>query len=405
MRLHGNGNEIDMRKIAIPGAFCLFLSTIEYLIPKPMPFMRLGLANLPLLLALEMPPSYVALLCLVKIFGQSLISGTLFSYIFLFSASGTIFSCALMYVIRRFVPQKMISFVGISMAGAFTSNMIQIVLARFFIFGKSAIFIAPPFLAMGLVTGAALGFFCTKFTACSVWYKKHFRSGYDEIAIMEKKTIGVETSDKTGKKTPRQTKKNRKKFMLFSTKEFYPIDLFIAGVIMILLLLFNHSTAGRLLLFALYFIYAFCTGKSGSIFSVLLFFTIIVFFNLLNPFGKVLFSLGSFRITEGALESGLRKAATVEALIMMSRFSISNALNIPGKFGSLLNESFKILFVINENKNRITAKNFISDIDALLLELNDRTHQNTDIKTKRTVKYTILLLLPVLLSLTVFLLF
>ncbi|MCK5201492.1 MAG: Gx transporter family protein, partial [Spirochaetales bacterium] len=35
--------------IALFAAFCIFLSTVEYLIPKPFPFFRLGLANFPII--------------------------------------------------------------------------------------------------------------------------------------------------------------------------------------------------------------------------------------------------------------------------------------------------------------------------------------------------------------------
>ena len=71
-------------------ALCLFLSMIEYAIPKPLPFLRLGLANLPILLAF---PKFrlkdIVLLVAIKTLGQGLISGTLFSYVFLFSAVGS----------------------------------------------------------------------------------------------------------------------------------------------------------------------------------------------------------------------------------------------------------------------------------------------------------------------------
>ena len=40
--------------IAIFGACSLFLATIEFLFPKPLPYMRLGLANIPLLIALRL---------------------------------------------------------------------------------------------------------------------------------------------------------------------------------------------------------------------------------------------------------------------------------------------------------------------------------------------------------------
>ena len=53
----GNLKDSEVRKtIALLGAFCLFLSTIEYMIPKPMPFMRIGIVNLPLMLALDIFP-------------------------------------------------------------------------------------------------------------------------------------------------------------------------------------------------------------------------------------------------------------------------------------------------------------------------------------------------------------
>ena len=57
------------------------------MVPKPLPFMRLGIANLPILLAADLLPLpwYLAL-ALVKVFGMSVISGSLFSYVALFSS-------------------------------------------------------------------------------------------------------------------------------------------------------------------------------------------------------------------------------------------------------------------------------------------------------------------------------
>ena len=69
----------DDRKLALYGAFCLFLSTVEFLIPKPLPFFRLGLANLPILIALRFHrPRFVLSLVALKILGQGLINGTPF---------------------------------------------------------------------------------------------------------------------------------------------------------------------------------------------------------------------------------------------------------------------------------------------------------------------------------------
>ena len=142
------------------------------MIPKPLPFMRIGIANLPLMLALDIFPFPVFLvLAAIKVLGQALITGTLFSYIFLFSLTGTALSALSMYALRR-AGKGRISFIGVGTAGAMVSNLSQLALAWLFIFRNSVRFIAPPFLAAGLVTGFTLGLFCELFTRRSQWYEQ-----------------------------------------------------------------------------------------------------------------------------------------------------------------------------------------------------------------------------------------
>jgi len=165
-------NPETRKTIAILGAFCLFLSTIEYMIPKPMPFMRIGIANLPLMLALDVfPLGTFLVLVAIKVLGQALITGTLFSYIFLFSLAGTFLSALAMYGLRRFPGRSQVSFIGVGTMGAMISNISQLGLAWVFIFRDSVWYIAPPFLAAGVVTGVALGLFCELFTRRSRWYE------------------------------------------------------------------------------------------------------------------------------------------------------------------------------------------------------------------------------------------
>jgi len=112
-------------------ACCFLLSALEYLIPKPVPFMRLGLANLPLVLAAAaLPPGPFMLLALLKAAGGALITGTLFSYVFLFSLAGAL-SAPAMYLLRRAAPRRL-GFIGLSAAGALVSNAAQLALARAF---------------------------------------------------------------------------------------------------------------------------------------------------------------------------------------------------------------------------------------------------------------------------------
>lgn len=159
-------------RVALLSAFCLFLSTIEWLVPKPLPFMRLGISNLPIIMALDLLPLPMLLaLVLLKVLGQALISGTLVSYVFLFSFAGSFASALLMLVARR-AGGRHIGFVGVSVLGAVASNLVQILLARVFMFGEGAWLIGPPFLAMGLVTGLLLGLFCERFAKDSLWYAR-----------------------------------------------------------------------------------------------------------------------------------------------------------------------------------------------------------------------------------------
>ncbi len=155
--------------IAVMAAMSLFLSTIEYMVPKPLPFIRLGIANLPILLAVFfLDFRSVLLLALLKVLGQGLVNGTLFSYVFLFSCCGT-YAAALTMIGARRLFKAHISVIGVSVFGALASNCTQLVLARFLIFGKGVWMTAPPLLAIGLVSSLLLGLFAYRFLEKSQW--------------------------------------------------------------------------------------------------------------------------------------------------------------------------------------------------------------------------------------------
>lgn len=155
--------------VALLGGACMFLSAIEYMIPKPIPFLRVGIANLPILVGLDLLPAPLLLLVVVlKVLGQGLVGGTLFSYVFLFSAAGSFASALAMLAARRLLGPR-VSLVGIGVIGALFGNIAQVLLARVLIFGEGAWLIAPPFLAVGTVTAVLLGTFAERFSARSAW--------------------------------------------------------------------------------------------------------------------------------------------------------------------------------------------------------------------------------------------
>lgn len=156
-------------RIYILAAFALFLAGVEYMVPKPLPFMRLGLANLPILISLAIfSPRQVLLLTLYKVIGQGLLQGTIFSYIFLFSAAGSFAGSLAMIAIHRLFG-RWTGLVGISVCGAFAGNMVRLYLARYVLFGEQVWIMAPPFLIMGLVSSLALGTLAAVFAENSRW--------------------------------------------------------------------------------------------------------------------------------------------------------------------------------------------------------------------------------------------
>ena len=161
----------DKKLLPFLAALCLFLAAVEYAIPKPLPFLRLGLANLPVIVALFLLPSRdIYKLILLKIIGQALITGTLFSYIFAFSAAGSLASGLTMMGVHRLFKNR-ISCIGLSLAGAAANNLAQLAVARLILFGSATKYIAPILLISGAVTGLLLGIFTQMFIEKSKWFR------------------------------------------------------------------------------------------------------------------------------------------------------------------------------------------------------------------------------------------
>jgi heptaprenyl diphosphate synthase len=378
---HGRDCQQNWHCLALLGSLCFFLSAVEYLIPKPLPFMRLGLANMPLLLALDIfSPYEFFLLALLKILGQGIIGGMIFSHVFLFSITGTIASALLMFGLRRLLGKKYLGFAGLGCAGAMASNCVQLLLARYLIFGPALRYLAAPFLASGLVTGISLGLVCEYFCRHSLWYSHH--------AISDKKK-NLTTELHGG-----------------GTLSFrYAEGLFVAGLLMALIFLFNRSLEVRIAQFLFFFLLALVSGKKINLFATALFMVSIVFFHLLAPFGKVLAVLGPLRITQGSLYAGIDKALIVSGLVILSRICVKNDLKLPGTIGSLLGESLRMLELLRERRGMIKRGQIISGLDQLLLEMETKAPvafaDTAAEKQKINVKNILLLSAMVLITLVI----
>lgn len=96
--------------------------------------------------------------------------------------------------------------------------------------------------------------------------------------------------------------------------------------------------------------------------------------HLLQPHGLLLFSIGTFPITVGALVLGMRKALTLIALLYLSHYMVTGKPEFPGKLGRLISLQFYYFENITTSWKNITPKRpFIAAIDKLMLGLSDTT--------------------------------
>jgi heptaprenyl diphosphate synthase len=134
------------------------LSALETAIPNPMPWIRLGLANLATILALKWWGVREAFLIVVlRVFLSSLILGRLFQITFWLSFSGSVAACLGMWLIFRFF-ESYFSLIGISIFGAVCHNLTQITVAYFLFVHHTTLFsLIPPLFLSSLFSGLVIG--------------------------------------------------------------------------------------------------------------------------------------------------------------------------------------------------------------------------------------------------------
>jgi heptaprenyl diphosphate synthase len=380
-------------ELALFGALCLFLSAAEHLIPKPFPFLRLGLSNLPLLAALTFPPNAgagkrplplfsprnFALLALLKFTGQALVTGTLFSYAILFSFAGTLASTLIMYTLRRAAGNR-ISLAGTGIAGALASNAAQLLLARWYLFGEAAAYFAPPFLAVGIITGAALGIFSEHFAAQSLWLVSRFQkvpfSSYDmEITQNHTAISPLEAPFPPHDTEIARTSGGSAASFLFSFST-------ITAILVAAAFFFIPGLVAKAVLCAVLGAACMWSGCRVRPFAALVLAAGITACNLYPPAGKILARLGPFIIADGSLSLGIGKALQFQGLFFLSAL-VTRRLVLPGSFGALLTESFRLLRELDKRKGILIPQysrrettsggGLIKRLDALLLEVSGDT--------------------------------
>ena len=293
------------RTIAFVSAVTLLCSTLEFLIPKPLPFLRLGLANLPLLIILDIIgfKAYLAILFL-KAIGQGMVSGTLFSYLILVSLAGTLSSGLAMFGTQRLLGRR-VSLVGISLVGAFVSNLSQIAVASAIVYGRAIWIAAPLMLALGMATSLVLGILAEHYRRRSSFAPLLGDPFFTLSHIREEQRDGQRTAT-------------------------------IAVMITIAAIIATDGLPALLAAVALmYALQASCRRRIRIGPPLALLFSLLLL-SLAEPNGRVLFSFGHLAVTETALLNALMKALRLIALLSASQALVGTKPTLQGRAGSIL---------------------------------------------------------------------
>ncbi|MDP8233115.1 MAG: Gx transporter family protein [Candidatus Zophobacter franzmannii] len=143
-------------------AFAVTVYIFEALIPKPLPFVRLGLANITILFLLaDGFPLLAFMVTILKVLVGGFFIGTLISPVSLISLGGSIVSVIVMWLLLK--SKLGLSLVGISVGGAIVHNLMQLVVLRLVLIQSDTVFkFIPLLLIIGLVSGIVTGIITLK---------------------------------------------------------------------------------------------------------------------------------------------------------------------------------------------------------------------------------------------------
>jgi len=140
----------------------LYFSLFETVIPKPFPWMKLGLANLATIIVLvKFGPKMAFEVLFLRILIQGMMIGTLFTPGFFISLISGVASTSIMCLLYNL--KNHISLVAISIVSALTHNIVQLIVVYFLLFrntdimGRSILIFVMIFLGIGVVSGGIIG--------------------------------------------------------------------------------------------------------------------------------------------------------------------------------------------------------------------------------------------------------
>jgi len=163
-------------KVALFAGLSSFLAVFENFIPMPIPFLRIGISNIPVSIGFVLFKfKDLLFIVLFKTIFSHLFRGTLFSYVFIIALSGNLLFIFISFPFYQIFKTR-ISFISLGLIGALSHNLGQIFASFIFLPAKSALLIGYFIISIGLISGFANGYIC------NIVYRKFFtRALYGKV--------------------------------------------------------------------------------------------------------------------------------------------------------------------------------------------------------------------------------
>ena len=145
----------DKYRVAILSAYALALHGFEAMLPSPIPWLRVGLANIITLTALLLFDFRTAMMItLIRVILGSLFTGTFLGPSFILSLGGGVCGTCSMGIMLL-MSRKLFGPVGLSLIGALFHNAAQLFLAHWLFIQRieAVLFISPLIILIGTITG------------------------------------------------------------------------------------------------------------------------------------------------------------------------------------------------------------------------------------------------------------
>lgn len=312
----------NKNRIAYLTALTLLFSYAEMLLPRIVPFFRLGLGNIVILLSFDLCLPSFLILTVLKAAASSLMGGTLLSPFFLISIAQSVFSGLLMYslfYLNRNFKEKLLSVYGISVAGSALSALIQVLLCTIYL-GKGTLSLLGPMLLFNTISGiltAALSQTLKIQPANNIGGSlppiKSFASANILLGVgggslpLSPAANASSATLSTGSDAARNAR-FKKTFVLaallliFAAAVLLIKNIYILTAALVLALIMQKLSKRKILLLPHLSLWIF-----------------VIISCLFIPEGKILFKIWNFSVTQGALFTGIEKALKLSCVSALSQ--------------------------------------------------------------------------------------